>query len=544
MSNNNIFILWFGKEYKLIKEYRNILYKKCSHNNIHFITEDNLDEYFNDNEIELDKLEHIAHKADIIRVYCLLKYGGIWLDSDTLVINNLDYYFNLLNDNDGFLIYEEKNLLCNGFLGFNKNSLFLKDYYRQIKKVLKEKDYNINWCDIGSNIINNIIGDYDNIELINAYEDIYKIDWRKCVDILTQPISYELIKYFDVKQDLLITVNSLYKHIEKYKDYKNKNMLLNYFINKANSIKYEFNNNKVLIYSNWIKDYITNEHYELVLELEKLGWQILDLKDLGNTKLNNCIVLLVTYDSYRIDNLLKGNNYIIYKIDDLYTSNKEHFNLRLHNSKYADSIIGPYTYLFEGNKYYNDFKDKVFNIPYSIPEKNILDIQYNDNPKNKILISGYKDDNIIPYSFSYKISLIAENNNDLEILENYGNNKKKHNITNNNYIKILNEYLCCFTCCLDYKYLVLKHYEIISSGSLLLCDISIEEQLNKLGFYNMKNCIMINKKDNIYKSLLFILDENNKDIINRIRLNGYELSKKHYTKFRAERINKLFQLNK
>lgn len=53
-----------------------------------------LDEKSVDNYIEIPatvkRLEHIAHKADYIRFQLLYKYGGVWLDSDMILLRNID----------------------------------------------------------------------------------------------------------------------------------------------------------------------------------------------------------------------------------------------------------------------------------------------------------------------------------------------------------------------------------------------------------------------------------------------------------------------
>lgn len=40
-----------------------------------------------------DKLKHWAHKADIIRWALLYRYGGLWLDTDTILLHPLDHLY-------------------------------------------------------------------------------------------------------------------------------------------------------------------------------------------------------------------------------------------------------------------------------------------------------------------------------------------------------------------------------------------------------------------------------------------------------------------
>ena len=61
-----------------------------------------------------------AFQADIVRVDCIHKDGGLWIDSNTLVISPLITLQKVLQYADGFLISERgKNgtKLCNGVFG-------------------------------------------------------------------------------------------------------------------------------------------------------------------------------------------------------------------------------------------------------------------------------------------------------------------------------------------------------------------------------------------------------------------------------------------
>ena len=55
-----------------------------------------------------------AHQADFVRVNVICDYGGIWLDSDTLVLDSLDSLFDIIDNKDGFLIKENNKILWNG----------------------------------------------------------------------------------------------------------------------------------------------------------------------------------------------------------------------------------------------------------------------------------------------------------------------------------------------------------------------------------------------------------------------------------------------
>jgi len=72
---------------------------------------------------------HYAHKADIVRLRALLKFGGIYLDLDMISLVSFDHLLN--ND---FVMGIEKNVgLCNGVIISSKESKFLKIWYNAYK---------------------------------------------------------------------------------------------------------------------------------------------------------------------------------------------------------------------------------------------------------------------------------------------------------------------------------------------------------------------------------------------------------------------------
>jgi hypothetical protein len=69
--------------------------------------------------------------------------------------------------------------------------------------------------------------------------------------------------------------------------------------------------------------------------------------------------------------------------------------------------------------------------------------------------------------------------------------------------------------------ILLKYYEILASGSLLLCPKSEEKQLNNIGLYSDANCIICSMED-IEKIVSYITDEKNRGHIDVIRKAGQE----------------------
>ena len=230
--------------------------------------------------------------------------------------------------------------------------------------------------------------------------------------------------------------------------------------------------NKIIIVADWLINYITKEPYIFCKKLESnYGWNIVKLSMLNVEKIKErkCIILCVTYDGLDISVLKCENTILIYKIDDLYPFK----DIRKKCIDNADLLISPYKYLLKEKPVrmlYPLINNKEsFHIPYSAVSKFYKDITLNNNPKEKILVSG----SITPV---YKLRKYILNYTDyIDILEHPSYKNLKHKIINEKYYKKLSEYLCCFTDASKYKYILLKVFEICSVGSLLLCDDLIEK---------------------------------------------------------------------
>tara|TARA_B110000305_G_C19414566_1_gene627241 strand:+ start:1614 stop:1949 length:336 start_codon:yes stop_codon:yes gene_type:complete len=106
ITNRNIYLYWIGKEYKLISILRNLIYLHSTNGigyKVNLINETNINEYIKDIPHYFSRLCP-AHQADFVRVHVICDYGGIWLDSDTLVVDKLDSLFDLIEKEEGFFI--------------------------------------------------------------------------------------------------------------------------------------------------------------------------------------------------------------------------------------------------------------------------------------------------------------------------------------------------------------------------------------------------------------------------------------------------------
>jgi len=241
LEKRNVYIYWIGKEYKLISILRNLIYLHSTNGkgyNVILITEKNISDYIKDIPNYFKKLCP-AHQADFIRINVISEYGGIWLDSDTLVLDSLDSLFDLIENQDGFFIKENNTILCNGIFGSKANTPLMIKWKKQMRNLLDIKKGKISWTEIGNNMLQNIYDNnlslYNNYKIFNGLDNLYPVNWNNCVrEFIEKPYdNYKNI--IRDNQPLVVLVNSVYKKLEDKteKEILEGNMPINYFINKS-----------------------------------------------------------------------------------------------------------------------------------------------------------------------------------------------------------------------------------------------------------------------------------------------------------------------
>jgi hypothetical protein len=173
-------------------------------------------------------------------------------------------------------------------------------------------------------------------------------------------------------------------------------------------------------------------------------------------------------------------------------------------------------------------------------------VDFNTNPIKKILVSGA----VSEYGYPERFKLL-----------NFKNVCQKE-MSNNAWIdeaaysNHLNQYICCFSSSVypnnlttskhEYSHLIiLKTYEILGSGSLLLSPLSHKHELARIGLIEDMNCIFIDMTDNtkIQEKIDFILDDKNRDFIDNVRKNGQNYGKNNLNSLKKYEILKELIIN-
>jgi FkbM family methyltransferase len=152
--NLPVWIYWEGECPEWIVSCRKTIFTHSV--DVRLVTPSLFDEMRNeDRDINLDNY-CIAHRADFIRSFLIAKYGGIWIDSDTIVMKSLQPLLDLLITYD-FIGYRERSgFVTNNFMGARVGSRIASGYYQRVCNILRSGKP-IEWLTIGSEALTAVI---------------------------------------------------------------------------------------------------------------------------------------------------------------------------------------------------------------------------------------------------------------------------------------------------------------------------------------------------------------------------------------------------
>jgi len=283
-TKNNIYLYDCKNDNKLTKILFDLVVLHSYNYNLNIINNDNIKDFIDDIPINFEYLTE-SQKIEYIKIYVVYKNGGIWLDTNTLVLNDLQSLFDLLETHDGFFIRDDKNNICNTF-GSKSNTLLLS--------VLKV-NINNNVFDLFTDAINKQNYLFQNYLIFNGSYNMFPINNNNSID------KYIINKYTDYKdvyryfQPLIILNNNLFDLYNiiysNYNIVNNLDTTLNYFIYKSNENIYQ---NNIITY-----DQITSVNYDTYFMIDK-NKTILKIEDSLNLKINNDIQFGIHFIDYII----------------------------------------------------------------------------------------------------------------------------------------------------------------------------------------------------------------------------------------------------
>lgn len=187
----NIFTYWENKNgrtepYSHIKLCFETMQKHFKNYNFVILTPETIKKYLPEMRSDLNNLM-IAQKVDYYRVALLSKYGGIWIDADTIVLRNLDEVFDKLDNGYDFVGFGCTGQKCfngyplpsNGVMGSRQNGLLMNCCLNKLNKMLDSNNTDYEYFDLGKKVIWDCMDelvDYDYYHFPSEYDGSRDID--------------------------------------------------------------------------------------------------------------------------------------------------------------------------------------------------------------------------------------------------------------------------------------------------------------------------------------------------------------------------------
>jgi len=169
--------------------------------------------------------------------------------------------------------------------------------------------------------------------------------------------------------------------------------------------------------------------------------------------------------------------------------------------------------------------------------------KFNTDPINKIFVGGHIK-NYPPREYMVKLAKSTHKDKIDHYRPKVGYKvsieKQKKVLFGQSFVNKMSEYIACFTDdvigmdkklieeCGGNGYIVAKYFEILASGSLLLAfNERTKDMFELLGFIDKKHYLSVTY-DNLEETINYILNKENRDIINKIRKNGQNHVLKHH----------------
>jgi hypothetical protein len=132
-------------------------------------------------EPEVMQIAELAHKADMLRARLVLAHGGMWLDSDAVVLKDLNWILDGLRESD-FVCFNEAGKLVtpprvkvNCFAARRQSRVVGAWVERQRQKLAQPS---FGWEEIGTDLLDSIVLDNPSIVRFHPFSLIAPVSWR------------------------------------------------------------------------------------------------------------------------------------------------------------------------------------------------------------------------------------------------------------------------------------------------------------------------------------------------------------------------------
>ena len=148
-----------------------------------------------DRDIRVSHLQP-PQRADFVRAYLLAHHGGLWIDSDCLVMQPLTELLRQLESHEFIAHRERSGLVSNGFIAARPGSQLAADYYRHVCNTLRARKA-IGWTTLGSEALGAALNGAQGRWLALPCERIQPVCWTKPESFVERGTDAEHEQRFD-----------------------------------------------------------------------------------------------------------------------------------------------------------------------------------------------------------------------------------------------------------------------------------------------------------------------------------------------------------
>lgn len=130
-----------------------------------------------DRDIDLSALSP-AHRADFIRAFLLARFGGLWLDSDCIVMQPLGGVLDVVREHEFVAHRERSGHVSNGFVGARPGSALARAFYESLCRILRARRP-LGWTSLGSEPLTQLLNDQAGAWHELRCEQVQPICWSR-----------------------------------------------------------------------------------------------------------------------------------------------------------------------------------------------------------------------------------------------------------------------------------------------------------------------------------------------------------------------------
>lgn len=147
------------------------------------VTPETLGDYLGDIPPQLAEIRELAHKADMIRAMLICRHGGMWLDSDAIVLSDLNWLFDLLSRHE-FVGFNDAGLAKSGRLNVRINCFLSRPGSEVMRRWVAAQHAKFPrteyaWTEVGTDLLDPIVREcLDDVRLL-PFDMVCPVRWNE-----------------------------------------------------------------------------------------------------------------------------------------------------------------------------------------------------------------------------------------------------------------------------------------------------------------------------------------------------------------------------